>query len=318
MMAEQQAVFVGIDVSKATLDVALRPGGECWQVSNDEVGLSQLVERLSARPLQLVVLEATGGLEVAAVAALAAEGIPVQVVNPRQVRDFAKALGRLAKTDRLDAAVLAHFAQAVQLQPRPLPDAATQELRVLVTRRRQLQTMLVAEQNRRTRAPRRIRAQLQAHIDWLQRAVAELDRELDHTIRSSPVWRAQDELLQSAPGVGPVLSSTLLADVPELGHLDRRAIAKLIGVAPLNHDSGTLRGKRAIWGGRAAVRATLYMATVAATRWNPVIKSFYARLLAAGKTKKVALTACMRKLLTTLNAMVRHQTHWQAHVDTTP
>lgn len=302
--------FGGIDVSKDVLDVALRPSAATWRVANDDQGISQLIDRLGSLRPQLVVVEATGGFELAVVAELAAAGIPVQAVNPRQARDFARATGTLAKTDRLDARALAHFAEVVRLSPRPLPDAATRELRALVARRRQMQTMLSAEQNRRATAPRRVRPQLEAHIRWLQQALADLDQELDQTIRSSPVWRAKDDLLQSAPGVGPVLSSTLLADVPELGSLNRKAIAALIGVAPMNRDSGTLRGKRTIWGGRAPVRSVLYMATISATRWNPVVKAFYGRLLAAGKPKKVALTACMHKLLVILNAMLQHRTPW--------
>lgn len=302
--------FVGIDVSKNVLDVGLRPSAGTWRVANDDQGIAQLIDRLGSLRPQLVVVEATGGFELTVVAELAAAGIPVQAVNPRQARDFARATGTLAKTDRLDARALAHFAEVVRLSPRPLPDAATRELRALVARRRQMQTMLSAEQNRRATAPRRVRPQLEAHIRWLQQALADLDQELDQTIRSSPVWRAKDDLLQSAPGVGPVLSSTLLADVPELGSLNRKAIAALIGVAPMNRDSGTLRGKRTIWGGRAPVRSVLYMATIAATRWNPVIKAFYGRLLAAGKPKKVALTACMHKLLVILNAMLQHRTPW--------
>jgi transposase len=304
--------FVGIDISKDVLDVALRPSGATWRVANDDHGISQLIDRLGSLRPQLVVVEATGGFELKVVAELAAAGIPVQAVNPRQARDFARATGTLAKTDRLDARALAHFAEVVRLSPRPLPDVATRELRGLVARRRQLQTMLSAEQNRRTTAPPRVRPQLEAHIGWLQQALADLDQELDQTIRSSPIWRAKDDLLQSTPGVGPVLSSTLLADVPELGSLNRKAIAALIGVAPMNRDSGTLRGKRTIWGGRAQVRSVLYMATVSATRWNPVIKAFYGRLLAAGKPKKVALTACMHKLLVILNAMLHHRTPWHA------
>lgn len=309
----QARVVVGIDVSKRRLDVALRPGGESWQVDNDERGLDGLVQRLAPLGPRLIVLEASGGFEVPLVVALAAAGLPVQVVNPRQARDFAKAVGQLAKTDRLDARVLAHFAEAVQPTPRALPDAASRELRALVARRRQLQTMLVAEQNRRAGAARRVRPQLDTHIRWLRSALDELDQELERTIRSSPLWREQDDLLRSAKGVGPVLSSTLLADVPELGSLNRKQIAALVGVAPLNRDSGTLRGKRTIWGGRAHVRASLYMAALVASRFNPAIRVFYQRLLAAGKPKKVALTACMHKLLLTLNAMVRTQTRWQAH-----
>jgi transposase len=269
------------------------------------------VTRLQALAPALVVVEATGGLESPLVAALAAAGVPVVVINPRQARDFAKATGQLAKTDAIDAAVLAHFAEAVRPTPRPLPDAATQELRAFLGRRRQLVDMLTTERTRYPRAPASIQAAIQEHITWLEQQVARLDRDLDQRLQASPVWRATDTLLRSVPGVGPVLSRTFLAQVPELGTLNRQKIAAIVGVAPFNRDSGTLRGKRTIWGGRAPVRAVLYMATLVATRHNPVIQTFYRRLLAAGKAKKVALTACMRKLLTILNAMVKSQTPWQ-------
>jgi transposase len=303
-------VCVGIDVSKAQLDVALRPTEDQWHVSNDEVGIPALVERLQAVQPTLIVLEATGGLEVPAAGALAEAGLPVVVVNPRHARDFAKATGRLAKTDRLDARGLAHFAEAVRPTPRPLPEAQAQALSALLTRRRQLVQMLTAERRRLQSAPQRIRADIQAHIAWLERRLARTDADLAAAIRSTPLWRAKDEMLQSTPGVGPILSRTLVAEVPELGALNRQEIAALIGVAPLNRDSGTVRGKRAVWGGRAHVRAVLYMSTLAAVRHNSVLKAFYERLRAVGKAPKVALTACMRKLLTILNAMLKHQTPW--------
>ena len=304
-------VFVGIDVAKAQLDVAFRPTAEVWAVPNDEAGIATLVVRVQAVPPPLIVLEATGGLEMPVTAALAAAGLPVVVVNPRQARDFAKATGRLAKTDALDAHGLAHFAEAVRPAPRPLPDTETQALRALVARRRQLLEMLTAEHNRLGSAPRQIRGDIQAHITWLERRVTDLDHDISAAIRASPVWREHDALLQSTPGVGPVLSRTLLADLPELGTLSRQEIAALVGVAPLNRDSGTLRGKRTVWGGRAQVRAVLYMSTLVAVRYNPVLKAFYTRLGRAGKAPKVALTACMRKLLTILNAMLKHRTPWQ-------
>jgi transposase len=303
--------FVGIDVAQETLDVAVRPTAETWSSPNDEQGIPATVTRLQALAPALVVVEATGGLESPLVAALAAAGVPVVVINPRQARDFAKATGQLAKTDAIDAAVLAHFAEAVRPTPRPLPDAATQELRAFLGRRRQLVDMLTTERTRYPRAPASIQAAIQEHITWLEQQVARLDRDLDQRLQASPVWRATDTLLRSVPGVGPVLSRTFLAQVPELGTLNRQKIAAIVGVAPFNRDSGTLRGKRTIWGGRAPVRAVLYMATLVATRHNPVIQTFYRRLLAAGKAKKVALTACMRKLLTILNAMVKSQTPWQ-------
>ena len=305
-------VFVGIDVAKAQLEIALRPTGETWTTPNTEAGIAPLVARLTSLRPTLVVLEATGGLEGPLTAALALAGLPVAVVNPRQVRDFARATGRLAKTDTLDAQVLAQFAEAVRPVPRPLPDAATQALDALVTRRRQLVDMLTAEQNRLGSMPTTLRRDLQAHIAWLQRRLARLDADLNQAIRTSPVWRAKEGLLRSAPAVGPVLARTLLAGVPELGTLTRRQIAALIGVAPRARDSGTQRGKRSIGGGRAPIRAVLYMATLVGVRHNPVLRAFYQRLRAAGKLKKVALTACMRKFLTILNAMLKHQTPWRA------
>jgi transposase len=302
--------FVGIDVAQATLEIAVRPTGESWQVANDEVAFGALVDRLRELAPTLIVLEATGGIQLPVVGALAAAGLPVVAMNPRQVRDFAKATGKLAKTDRIDAQVLAHFAAAVRPEVRPLPDAATRELAILVARRRQLLEMRVAEQNRSRGVPPRIRAQIREHITWLNRCLADLDRELGQLVRSSPVWRERVDLLRSTPGVGPVLSATMLADLPELGTLSHKQIAALVGLAPLNQDSGKKRGKRVVWGGRASVRGALYMATLVATRHNPMIRAFYQRLLATHKPKKLALTACMHKLLTILNAMVRNQTRW--------
>jgi transposase len=304
------AIFVGIDVAKERLDVALRPTGETWTVSHDESGVSTLLARLQALPPTLIVLEATGGLELSLTGALAASGLPVVVVNPRQVRDFAKAIGRLAKTDALDAAVLAQFAEVIRPALRPLPDAATQALSALLARRRQLIEMRTAEQHRLGHALPAVRKGIQAHLSWLDRQLARTDEDLTQAVRESPAWQVQDDLLQSTPGVGPILARTLLADLPELGTLTRQQIAALVGVAPLNRDSGTWRGRRRVWGGRADVRAILYMGTLVATRFNPVIRAFYQRLCAAGKAKKVALTACMRKLLTILNAMLKHQTPW--------
>ena len=310
-------IQVGIDVAKERLEVAQRPGAEAWVVTNDEGGIADLVARLRVLRPALVVVEATGGIELPLVGALAAAGLPVVVVNPRQTREFARATGRLAKTDVIDAQVLAQFAEAVRPALRPLRDAATQQLSSLVTRRRQVIEMLTAEKNRlRTAAPA-VRDHIKEHIRWLEGSLSDLDRELGQVIHSSDIWRAQDNLLQSAPGVGPVLSSTLLAALPELGSLNRKEIAALVGVAPLNRDSGTLRGRRTVWGGRSQVRAARYMAALVAARFNPVIRAFYQRLQAAGKPKKVALTACMRKLLTILNAMMRHQIPWQyaLHLD---
>ncbi len=310
-MESEGPYYVGIDVSKDHLDIAVSPTGDTFSVANDAPGITDAVQRLAPLHPKLVVLEATGGLQMPVAAALASAGLPLSMVNPRQVRDFAKATGRLAKTDRLDAQVLAHFAQAVQPVPHPLPDAQTQELTALLTRRRQVVEMLTAEKNR-LRATRSevVRQRVQDHIRWLEQELAGLDRDLDHTIRESPLWCEKDNLLRSVPGVGPVVSVTLLADLPELGTLSRHQIAALVGVAPLNRDSGRFRGKRMVWGGRGRVRAALYMAALSATRYNPIIKAFYHRLCGAGKARKVALTACMRKLLTILNAMLKHRQAW--------
>ncbi len=304
--------FVGIDVAKAQLDIAVRPSGERWAVPNDAGGVGTLVEQLQALHPTLIVLEATGGLERAATAALATAGLPVVVVNPRQARDFARATGQLAKTDALDARALAHCADVIRPTPRPLPDAQTQALRALLGRRQQLIVMRTAEQNRLAGTCGRIQTDIEAHITWLNERLATLDDDLETLLRASPLWRENDDLLQSTPGIGPVCARTFLLELPELGTLTRQQIAALVGVAPLNGDSGTLRGRRMIWGGRAHVRTVLYMGTLVATRYNPQIKAFYARLLAAGKVKKVALTACMHKLLTILNAMLKHRTPWRA------
>lgn len=304
--------FVGIDVSKAQLDVALRPAQDQATFTHDDAGLQALSARLAAVQPTLIVLEATGGLERPVVRALVAAGLPVIVANPRHVRDFAKATGQLAKTDRLDARVLARFAEAVRPALRPHPDAATAALAELLARRRQLLDMLTAEQQRLSRAAAPVQRRIQAHVRWLTKELARVDEDLDDAIRQSPIWQAQDTLLQSVPGIGPVMSRTLLADLPELGTLNRKQIAALVGVAPFPRDSGTLRGHRTVWGGRAPVRATLYMATLVAVKWNPPIRAFYRRLRAAGKRPKVALVACMRKLLTILNTMMKHQTSWRA------
>jgi transposase len=304
--------FVGIDVAKAPLDIALRPTGERWAVVNDDAGMAALVERLQALRPTLIVLEATGGYQRAVVAALAAARLPVAVVNPRQARDLAKATGQLAKTDALDARALAHFAEAVRPTPRPLPDAQADDLRALLAWRRQLVAMRTAEQNRLGNAPPRLQTDIQAPISWLDTRLVALDDDLDTTLRMSPVWREREELLRSVPGIGPVCTRTLLLDLPELGSLSRQRLATLVRVAPLNRDSGTLRGRRTIWGGRAHVRSALYMSTLVAVRYNPVLKPFYEHLRAKGKAAKVALTACMRMLLTILNAMVKH--HKPSHV----
>jgi transposase len=317
---------VGIDVAKAWLDVAVRPTGtsqasapnvvstRAWRSENRDAAIAQLVEQVRTLEPQLIVLEATGGYERLVVAQLAEAGLPVAVVNPRQVRDFAKATGRLAKTDRLDAQVLAHFAEAVHPEPRPLPDATSQQLAALLERRSQLVAMLTAEKNRQTAALKSVRPLIGQHIAWLEEALDDLNQELDQTLQASPLWRAREQLLRSVPGVGRVLALTLLADLPELGTLTHKQVAALVGVAPLNRDSGALRGKRAIWGGRARVRAALSMATLAAVRHNPVLQAFWTRLRAQGKPGKVALVAlvaCMHKLLTHLNALLKQETPWQ-------
>ena len=307
---EQEPRFVGIDVSKAQVDVAVRPTGQRWVVSYDDTGVQELVSQMVDLGPALVLLKATGGLELSLVAALAAAALPVVVVNPRQVRDFARATGVLAKTDALDAAILAHFADAVRPSVRPLKDAETQVLNSLAARRHQVMTMLVSEKNRLGTAISAVRPRIEAHIAWLEQELEDLDGGLRQTLRRSPVWREKDDLLRTVPGVGEQLSLTLLAYLPELGTLDRREIAALAGVAPFNRDSGTLRGKRTVWGGRSRVRAVLYMEALVGSRHNPVIRDFYQKLLAAGKPKKVALVACMRKLLVILNAILKHRSPW--------
>lgn len=306
----EEKVAVGIDVSKAQLDVAVRPG-EVFSVANEEQALKQLAKRLAGLKPHRVVLEASGGYEMMPAAVLAAARLPVVVVNPRQVRDFARSTGTLAKTDRIDAKVLAWFGQAIDPQLRPLKDEDTLALEGLVNRRGQLIEMLTAENNRLETAPKAMRRGITTHVKWLQRRLKDIDNDINGTIKDSPVWRVRDELLQSAPGVGPKTSSRLIATVPELGQLSHKKIAALVGLAPFNRDSGTLRGRRCIWGGREQVRAVLYMATLTATQRNPVIRAFYARLISAGKPFKVAMTACMRKLLVILNAMVRDGTPWR-------
>lgn len=311
------AVYLGIDVSKDVLDVAVDPAARTWQVPNADAGIGRLVEDLRALTPALIVVEATGGYEIAAVSALSAAGLPVVVANPRQIRDFARATGRLAKTDRVDARVLAAFAATVRPTPRPLPDEAARELEAVLTRRRQLVEMISAERQRLALARRIVQPSLRAHIAYLEKELDRTNTELTRLVRASPVWREADDLLRSVPGVGPVVAQTLVAELPELGTLGRRQIAALLGVAPLNRDSGRRRGHRHTWGGRASVRRVLYMAALVATRWNPVIRHFYRRLLALGKPKKVALIACTRKLLTILNTMLRTKQPWHASLAST-
>jgi transposase len=308
----EHSSFIGIDVSKVHLDVHVRPTGETFRVAYDEAGLAMLLERLSGREGAMVVLEATGGYEVRVAATLANAGLAVAVVNPRQIRDFARARGQLAKTDTLDARVIALFGEAVRPPARPMPDDQARALAEVIARRRQLVDMLGAEQNRR-RLVRdgRVQREVDAHIAWLEASLSRLDHELTTLMRSTPLWRATDDLLRSVPGIGPVTACTLIADLPELGRLDRRRIAALVGLAPFARDSGAFRGRRMIGGGRGHVRRVLYMATVTAIRYNPAIRVFYSRLRAAGRPAKVALTAAMRKLLTILNAMLRDHRQWQ-------
>jgi transposase len=311
-------MFVGIDVAKAELVVSVLPNAERFTVANDERGVRTLVERLRSIGAQLIVLEATGGYELLAVAALVAAALPAIVVNPRQVRDFAKATGQLAKTDRIDADILARFADVVRPALRPMPDEHAQELEALLTRRRQLLDMLQAEKNRTGqvfgKGKRLVKKSLKAHIAFLERELRMTDTDLGDMVKASPAWRERDDLQQSVPGVGPVMSRTLLAALPELGRLSRREIAKLVGVAPLSRDSGTMRGRRFVQGGRSSVRAVLYMAALVATKRNAAIRVFYLRLVTAGKPKKLALVACMRKLLTMLNTIVRTKTPWRDDV----
>lgn len=307
---ETTAVCIGSDVSKAQRDVAQRPEGPRLVFAQTPVGIERLVAHVRSLTPSAMVLEATGGLEVPVASAVAVAGLPVAVVNPRQVRDCAKATGRLAKTDALDASILARFAEAVRPVPRQLPDAATHECSARLSRRRPRIEMRVAEHNRLGSAPRRIQQQIRKHLTWLDRQVAAIEEELAQRITSTPIWRERDNLLQSVPGVGPTLSRTLVAELPELGTLTRHQIAALVGVAPLNRDSGTFRGRRTTWGGRAVVWAVLYMGTLGAVRWNPVLNAFYQRLRAAGKAPTVALVACRRTLLTILNAMLKHHTPW--------
>jgi len=304
--------FVGIDVSKHRLDVHVRPSSQTLTAARDSTGLQQLVGSLRKLAPALIVLEATGGFEITVAAALASAGLPLAVVNPRQIRDFARATGRLAKTDALDAQVIALFAERVRPEPRPLADADSQNLAELIARRRQVVEMIGMETNRLYQVRNaRVQRMLRTTVNTLTAQLAELDRDIDDTIKRSPVWRAADNLLTSVPGIGDVTAHTLIADLPELGQLDRRRLAALVGVAPINRDSGQMRGKRTIAGGRSDVRNALYMATLSAIRWNPIISQHYKSLVERGRPKKVALVACMRRLLGILNAIMRTNTPWQ-------
>ncbi len=305
--------FAGIDVSKARLDGHCRPDGTAFAEPNDHAGIAAVVERMRALSPTLVVIEATGGLETPLAAALAVAEVPVAVINPRQARDFAKATGKLAKTDTIDAAVLAHFAEAIRPEARPLPDADTRRLDALIARRRQLVEMGTAERNRlQATADPAVKADIEAHIAYLKGRLGGVDEDLQAAVEASPAWKAKDDLLRGVPGVGPVVSRTLMATLPELGTLSRKKIAALVGLAPVARDSGAAHGRRCIAGGRGPVRSILYMAALTAARYNPVLKPFYERLLAAGKPTKVAQVAVMRKLLTILNAMIHNNQPWDA------
>jgi transposase len=306
----EKRIYAGIDVSKDNLDVAINGDNMHLRIANNQVGITKLIAMLKERSPELVVLEATGGYEIHVAAELGIAGIPAAVVNPRQIRDFAKSVGMLAKTDKLDAMIIARFAATVRPEARPMPDGEAQELNAILSRRRQLMEMLVAEKNRLGNAVKAVKPGIKEHIHWLEKEMEITDKNLRQKVQSSNVWRHKDELLRSVPGVGPNLSVTILAELPELGTLNRKQVAALVGVAPLSRDSGKFHGKRTAWGGRATVRSALYMATLTATRHNSIIRGFYQRLCASGKAKKVAITACMRKLLTIMNAMVKHDVVW--------
>jgi transposase len=310
MSENQRESFVGVDISKGTLDVQIEPHGEFLQVSNDDEGISTLCARLVHIAPKLIVLEATGGLETCLVGDLVAHGLAVAVINPRQVRDFAKATGQLAKTDRIDAAVLCEFARVIRPSVRPIKDELTRELDDMVSRRRQLVQIRVQEFQRLSAASKVQMKSIKGHITWLDKRIAEIESDLGKRLRESDLWRTKDDLLRSIPGVGDITSRTMLGSCPELGSLNRREIAKLVGVAPLNKDSGQRRGQRRIWGGRADVRSVLYMATISAIRCNDAIKAFATRLKAAGKAPKIVIVACMRKLLTIMNTLLKNQTPW--------
>ena len=313
MTTIKEEIFIGIDISKTQMDVAIWDNEETWEFENEAAGWQEMVEIAKELKPSLIVVEASGGIEQRVVAELYLEELPIAIVNPTRVRNFARSTGQLAKTDKLDARLIAHFAQAVRPKVRPLRTAEQEHLNALVTRRRQVVQILTAEKNRRSTTHSTLRKRLQQHIEWLNAELEGLDEEIEQYIKESPSWRKNAALLRSVPGVGPVTASTLLAALPELGTRNRQQIAALVGVAPLNKDSGKMRGKRRVFGGRAPVRRALYMATLVATRVNPVIRSFYEHLLAQGKEKKVALTACMRKLLVILNSMIRTQQTWRPY-----
>jgi len=312
-VSDKNAVFVGIDVSSNALDVGVRPSGEYWSATNTDEGIDELTGKLNDLKPELIVVEATGGLEINVVCKLKSAGLPVVAVNPRQVRDFAKATGKLAKTDKIDAGVIAHFGEAVRPPVREVKDEELQALNDALVRRKQIVEMLTAEKNRLKRARGKMRKDIAAHISWLEKRLGHIDDALKKQIKNNPIWCKKVDILQSVPGIGPVLSMTLVAALPELGKVSPKQIAALVGVAPFNHDSGTYRGRRIVWGGRSAVRSVLYMAALVAVRFNPVLKAFYSRLVDSGKKPKVAITACMRKLLIIVNAMLRDGVSWQAN-----
>ena len=306
--------YVGVDVSKERLDMVVYSTGETHSFGNHDADIAKATIWLKQVIPAIIVMEATGGMEVPLYVALQEADLPVAVVNPRHIRDFARSMGVLAKTDKVDAKVLARYAATIQPETRPGPDEKARQLKALVTRRRQLGEMIVAETNRaRAIRDKAVKQRIQVHIDWLKQELANIDRSISRMIKEDPVWHAKGKLLQSVPGVGPVLSATIIADLPELGILSPKKIAALVGVAPFNRDSGKRRGERSIWGGRCKVRQSLYMAALSAVRFNPTIQTFYNRLVASGKEKKVAITACMRKLVTILNAMLKHNSYWSCH-----
>lgn len=310
----EQPQWVGIDVSKSSLDVYLRPSSKRFQLENHANGIAQLIEQLQSFEVQQVILEASGGFELDAAQALQQHGFAISIINPRQGRDFAKASGKLAKTDRIDASVLAHFGQAMQPAITVLSTANEQALQEAVTRRRQLVEMLTAEKNRQGKMRGKMRQNIDAHLEWLEERIRALDDEIEQLSQSQAEWQSRISLLRSVPGIGSVIATTLVAALPEVGQVSDKRISALVGVAPFNRDSGKYRGSRTIWGGRASIRAVLYMGVLVAVRHNPVLSAFYARLLAQGKAKKVALIACMHKLLRILNAMIRDGKSWEPPV----
>jgi transposase len=306
--------YIGIDMAKDDMEVKVHEGQDSCTYASDENGIAKLMTQMKSLSPTLIVVEATGGYENAVAAELQANGFPVAVVNPRHIRDFAKSVGILAKTDKIDARVIARYAATVQPTPRMLPEAETQALGALIMRRRQIVTMLTSEKNRLQQAAPAVKKRIQLHIAWLEQELDDINKELKKMVKDNPEWKEKSDIMQSVPGVGPNLAITLLADFPELGSLNRKQTAALGGVAPFNRDSGTLRGKRTIWGGRDAVRTATYMSAFVAIRFNRLLKTFFERLIAAGKLRKVAIVACMRKLLCILNAMLKNRTTWNQHI----